>query len=52
MSGKQDKKLRKENQIQRKQLSPMVAQMIERMTRQPFKIRWRLALKILMGTKK
>ena len=49
MSGKKDKLLRKSNQIQKKQLRSVVNDVVDRAMVQPLKVRWRLALKILMG---
>jgi len=50
MSGKQDKILRKENQIQQKDLKHLVDKVIQRQMQMPFKKRMRLALKIMFSS--
>lgn len=49
MSGSKDKKLRKENQIKIREIRKLSYKFIERATLSPLRVRWRLALKILMG---
>jgi len=52
MSSKQDKLIRKANQVQKKDLTKLVDKVIERQMMMPLKKRWKLALKILMSKDK
>ena len=49
MNEKQEKKLRKENKLQTKQITEIFNTVLEKQLTMPFKLRWRIALKILIG---
>ena len=51
MSGKKDKAIRKANQVQKKDLTNLVNKILERQLAMPLKRRWKIALKILIGSK-
>lgn len=49
MNSKQAKAIRKAEQFTTRQVTEVFNEVMERQLAQPFKIRWRTALKILMG---
>ena len=49
MSGKKDKLIRKQIQHSNRETTKTVNLVLERLTAQPFKLRWRTALRILIG---
>jgi len=51
MSAKKDKQIRKENQLTRRQMKEVFDTVMLKLLTSPWKIRWRLALKILKGNK-